>query len=236
MKFLSQIVVFFYLYLVVCGIEIQTITDANIDSTVGDGHGNWLLLFYLDTCPHCKDALSVLNSLSTNSELDSENFILENLQIGKIECSSNNWSCMRFNITRVPYIIALQNDKLFEYQSYATEQRLLNFLKEEKLAENSLNIPPILGYLSILSKVYEEAIRVLNEQMQTLVHTYVGLNFTWSTNHTIAMLILMLAMIIFIEYMIVFYFCGRKKNKTVQTKSNLPSDQVKVEEDKPKTE
>jgi hypothetical protein len=218
MKYLKSVLVILLLpvcFVVDC-LDIQSISDSTIDSTIGDGHGNWLLLFYLETCPHCKNAISVFNDLSQNPSLNNEES-LKSLQIGKIECSMNNWSCMRFNITRVPYIVALQNGKLFEYNFYAIEDKLISFLKEEKLVESGLPIPPILGYAGILSKILEESARVLNEQMQMIVDTYLGIDLTWGSYHTIMLLISILFLMLFIEYLIVFYCCYRKKKKTVNT-------------------
>jgi hypothetical protein len=234
MKYLKSGFVFIFLFLVVNGLEIQTITDATIDSTIGDGHGNWLLLFYLENCPHCKNALTVLNDLAQNPSLTNEDENTKGLQIGKIECSLNNWSCMRFNITRVPYIIALQNDKLFEYNFYAMEDKLISFLREEKLVESGLPIPPMLGYAGILSKILEESARVLNEQMQILVDTYLGIDLKWGSYHTILLLIAILFFMLFIEYLIVFYCCYRKKKKTankVENSSNNTENLAQNSED-----
>jgi hypothetical protein len=196
-----------------CKIEIKEINDSNIDSVLGDGTGsNWLLMFYLDSCPHCKNANDVFRKISYRTELEEEDAPVKNLQIGKVECNGNNWACLRFNVTRVPLIVMLQNDKMFELDTYVTEDKLYNFIVEDKLVSQGEKIPPILGWTGIVFRIFEESVSMMNSQIQEFLDTQLQLNIQWNTNYTILLLINVLLIILTIEYMIVS-FCFRKKVK-----------------------
>jgi hypothetical protein len=232
MKFLLSLTFLLACFIAVQSLDVLEISDGNIDSTVGDGKGStWLLLFYLETCPHCRSAKESFEKLSIKSGLtDEEN--LNNLQIGKIECSQNNWACLRFNITRVPTVYMLHDDKMFEFISYTTYEKLYKFLTEEKLIENGLPIPAQLGMVNILFKVFEESVRVLNEYINDFLHRNLNLNIDWNTNYTVGLLVFFLIFMIFIEYLIIFYCCGPAKKKH----SHVGAGEIKEEMDPTPTE
>jgi hypothetical protein len=211
-----------------CKLDVIDLTDSNIDSIVGDGTGsNWLLMFYLDSCPHCKNANNAFQQISRRSELEADDAQVKNLQIGRIECNANNWSCLRFNISRVPYIIMLQNDKLFELETYVTEEKLYKFIVEDKLVEKGLNIPPVLGWSGIIMRIFEESINMMNQQIQQLIDEKLGPNkLTWDTNYTIVLLASTLITVLVIEYLIVSLCFGKK-----QSNSNKKIDSTKTKLD-----
>jgi len=221
-------------------INIQNITDTNIDSTVGDGYGsNWLLVFYLSNCQYCKNALSVLDSISKRQDIDNEDFPLRNFKIGIIECNENNWSCMRFNISRVPYLVSLQNDKMFEFDYYVTEEKLLNFIGEEKSIESGKSIPSVLGYSGIIFKIFEEAVGLINERIQNFIDSYLQWDFKWQTIHTIFLLLSPLLILLGLEFVILTYCCYRKKKTIKQVnpeKLENTEDSLKDEAEKKKIE
>jgi hypothetical protein len=192
---------------------VLTILDSNINELVGDGFNcNWLIMFYLESCPHCKNAKLSIENLSKNKAVI-ENPALDDLKIGIVECNVNNWSCMRFDIKRVPQIIHLKDNKLFDFNAYVTEEKLLSFITEEKVIENAKEIPNQLGMLSVVKKVFEESVTVLNEQIKDLLANKFNIQMDWTTHHTIGVLIAFLILIIFIEYIIIFHCCEISKNK-----------------------
>lgn len=211
----------FFVFLFLCiplatssKIDIYDITDSNIGSILGDGKGsNWFLLFYLETCPYCKVAKESINTLAGRKELQGEDSIIEDLHIGKIECNNNQFACLRFNITRVPYIVMLYNDNMFEFNNYPSEDKLFDFLKEDKLSDSALPIPPSYGYLGIAMRIFEEAVKILNENIQDFIDKSLGWNIKWNSYFTIAILITSLISFLTVEYMIINFFFAKKKTK-----------------------
>jgi hypothetical protein len=212
-----------------CKLDVIDLTDSNIDSIVGDGTGkNWLLMFYLDSCPHCKNANEAFKQISRRSDFEGEDAPVKNLQIGRVECNANNWSCLRFNISRVPYIVMLQNDKLFELETYVTQDKLYNFIVEDKLVEKGQKIPPMLGWSGIVMRIFEESVSMMNQQIQEFIDEKLGPNkIKWDTNYTIILLATTLIAVLVLEYMIVSLCFGKKQNKKIEPiKTNVASQLI----------
>ena len=172
--------------------EIQEITDSNISSLVDDGKDkSWLLMFYLETCPYCKVAKESFEKLSKRKEAT-----LNSLNIGTIECSQNHWSCLRFNVTRVPYIVLINDELLFEFKSYVSEGSLAAFITGEKTVESGLPIPQQMGFAYYMSLILKESVNVMNEQIEDFIEKTLKLNIKWRPSYTIIFLIVSLVVII----------------------------------------
>jgi hypothetical protein len=210
-------------------VGVQEITDSNINSLVGDGTGQnvWLLMFYLDECPYCKVAKESFSKLARRDEIETDE-TLNKIKIGQIECSRNNWSCLRFNITRVPTIVQLKHDKLFGFNKYVTDDSLLRFLAEEKLLSDGMPIPEPMGMISMATRVLRGAVDVLNDHISEFISNNLKLNIQWTSSCTVALLALILFLIILSEYYLVKFFLGNKEVplKKVENKT----DEVKKEE------
>ena len=106
--------------------ELLELNDSNFDSTIQNGNNNrWLILFYLQTCYHCTRALDILNTTLELQEYENIN----NIKFASIEVSKNPKSSVRFNITKIPYIILVENKTMFELDSYVSEQKIFDFIQ-----------------------------------------------------------------------------------------------------------
>ena len=105
--------------------EVIELNDSNIDSIIKDGiYNRWLILCYLETCYHCERARQVLNDI-----LESGNYpIINNIKFAQIEVQKNIKSNIRFNISKVPYTILVENNTMYELELYPSEKNLLNFI------------------------------------------------------------------------------------------------------------
>lgn len=225
-------------------VKIEEITDSNINSVLGEGTGKdtWLLMFYLDTCPYCKMAKEAFSQLAIRDEIQSDE-TLKDIKIGQIECSSNNWSCLRFNITRVPTVVQLKHDKLFEYNKFATVDSLLGFIAEEKLINNGKPIPEQMGVLSITTRILREAVHVLNEQISDFVNDTLKLNIEWTPLYTVILLVFLLVVIILIEFILIQKCMAGQKvpvkkvlNQKVESKEQKKDEEKEEKKDEEKEE
>lgn len=101
------------------------LNDSNIDSIIKDGiYNRWFILCYLETCYHCQRARQVLDDI-----LESGNYpVINNIKFAQIEVQKNIKSNIRFNISKVPYIILVENNTMHELELYPSEKNLLNFI------------------------------------------------------------------------------------------------------------
>ena len=106
--------------------ELVELNDSNFDSTIQNGNNNrWLVLFYLQTCYHCTRAQDILNTTLELQEYENIN----NIKFASIEVSKNPKCSVRFNITKIPYIVLVENKTMLELDSYVTEQKIFDFIQ-----------------------------------------------------------------------------------------------------------
>jgi glutaredoxin len=189
-------------------ITIHNLNDNNFESHVNEASVDpWLLIFYLKSCPHCKSAKEAMAKMS-----EGEDFEKLNVSLGDIDCNVNIMTCMRFNITRVPYIVYTENNKIFEFETLPTEHSLLKFIKDEKTLENSKHLPPPFTYLSLVFKLLGDTVIIVNDYISNYVNKKLGYDFEWNTNFTIVVFIVAFALLIMLEYLFLSCCCTKKKN------------------------
>ena len=127
--------------------EIITLNDNNFNSLVKDGKDNrWLIIFFFESCYHCKRALQILNNILYKNQFNSIN----NIKFGKIDILINTKINFRFNITEVPFIALIENNSMIELDLYPNENNLLNFIElNYSKWKNRKNVPKnnILNYM-----------------------------------------------------------------------------------------
>ena len=106
--------------------EIIELNDSNFDLTIQKGNNNrWLIIFYLETCYHCYRARIVLNRILELKEYKNINKI----KFASVEVEKNSQCNDRFNVSQVPYIILVENGTMIEFDSYANEKNLIDFIE-----------------------------------------------------------------------------------------------------------
>jgi hypothetical protein len=106
------------------------LTNSNFDYLVQNGITNhWLLIFYTENCGFCKQIKSLINKMIDDGKIISE------IKFGKIDLSYNLGLQIRFNITKIPYIILVNNYSMYEVNFLPTEDSLNHFFESENLDE-----------------------------------------------------------------------------------------------------
>jgi hypothetical protein len=141
-------------------------------------------------------------------------------------------------VTRVPYIVLIKDDLLFEFKSYVTEETLATFVTGEKIVESGLPIPEQMGFVNFISIILKESVNVLNEQIEEFVQKNLNLNLKWKPSYTVILLILVLVFIIILEYYVVYFCCsiGSTPKKKVDNKTNSGQSVEKTEQTENKEE
>lgn len=196
--------------------EVRNLTDINFDLEVKNGIKNpWYVMFYLETCQVCKITKSDLDSLI--NEFEQEN----SLNAGVVECAKNIWTCLRFNITKVPTILYIDQNSMFEFTNNTpTKDSLYTFHKEEKLMENRLRIPHALGYVGLVGKIAGEAVVMFNSYLNGVIISH-GYDFNWTTIHSIFFFAILIIVLVVLEYYFITICCRNKnKNKSKYAKKH----------------
>jgi len=201
---------------------IRNLTDATFETMVKNGNPNpWLVVFHLKSCYYCRNALKNLKEYARNNAL-------EEIKLGKVDCDQNMFSCLRFNITKVPYIVIIQNNKMYELTKPATNADVFtNFINEERVFESGEEIPQSIGMLWFLYRNVEEAFLLFHSWISPIVKENVGDNINWTIYHSVGLIIGVLVFILILEIYILSYCFRSKKlprNKTEVTTTPKTSD------------
>ena len=123
------------------------------------------LVFYVNHCIYCSHALKVLTEkiVKNFEEKDKIKFGIINLDEQK-----NVWNGLRFNITRIPYVILIYKNKMYYYPREFEEDSVMKFITEEKNSEDALTIPPPTTFFDELKAVNKQ----INENIITFFEKY----------------------------------------------------------------
>ena len=210
---------------------LHNLTESTFDEEIqNENHTPWLIVFYMHTCPYCKTAIDAINKFTDKNK---DNDKQHQIKLGKVECDDNMFFCSRFNVTQVPYIVIIQNQKLYECsRTLINEQSISNFITEEKSIDRGKDIPRSIGVIWFLFKSIEDAVMHLDKYIGRLIKRYIDQNIEWTPFHTVGLLIGTLMIIVFIEILCLVYCCvDKNKNNKKETvnDNNQQNDANKIE-------
>ena len=180
------------------------------------------LVFYVKNCQYCTHALKVLkNQIAKNYDEEEE------ISFGSVDLDNqlNVWVGLRFNITRIPFIILVENNKMYHYENQFEESLVMKFISEEKNIEDGEDIPNPIGF----KQKFHIAVDELTERMQGVVDM-IGLKIKWNLSMTYAFLIIIFVSFVYIESKII----QRCKNLCNFGKNNGSGNKIKIKEKKEK--
>ena len=211
----------------------------------------WLLIFYADNCLFCDKIIDRLNTDKTLvKKIRQENKV--NIGLINLDLFENIWINIRLNITRVPYIILIDNDTeinfrphIYEYKTYFDEYQIINFINENKNIEDAIKIPDDFNNMN-------KILILLNYIVNNVTYYFenkLGNLLNWDKNLSIVLLVFLLIIIFYIIrlflssiFNLLFrIFCKKKQkqknNKITQikekeeddTNSNLSSEEINAE-------
>ena len=198
-------------------IEILEINDSNFDSIIQNGNKNrWLILFYLKTCHYCYNARRLLNKIIELKKYKEIN----NIKFASIETKKNTKTNIRFNITKVPYIILVENNTMLELDSYSNEKNLINFI--ETNFTNAINELKPFPAKNIFKYHYRLFINSLNYLVDAINDYLESKNINFELNLlTFVLSYIFICFALWISIIYIYFKCfNSKRNKINIKKSN----------------
>ena len=211
----------------------------------------WLLIFYANNCLFCDKIIDRLNTdKKLIKKIKQENEV--NIGLVNLDLFENIWINIRLNITRVPYIILIDNDTeinfrphIYEYKTYFDEYQIINFINENKNIEDAIKIPDDFNNMN-------KILILLNYIVNNITYYFenkLGNLLNWDKNLSIVLLVFLLIIIFYIIrlflssiFNLLFrIFCKKKQkqknNKITQIKEkeeddtdgNLSSEEINAE-------
>ena len=111
---------------------------------------------------------------------------------------SNVWLGVRFNITRIPFIILIENKKMYHFHNQFEESVVLKFIEDEKLIEDSMDIPENIGIANKANVIMRELTERIKTAMLLLFDKY-GIKIYWNNIMTYIFLVIILIIFIYLE-------------------------------------
>ena len=209
--------------------EVIELNDSNIDSIIKDGiYNRWLILCYLETCYHCKRARQVLNDI-----LESGNYpVINSIKFAEIEVQKNIKSNIRFNISKVPHIILVENNTTYELELYPSEKNLLNFIGTDfrNVTKDIMPFPHMnifKYYYAIFDNSVSEIVKKINDFLKTKNIFFEFNSFTFILSYVI---LCSAISIIFISAIMKCFSPNKNKIKKLQIKNEKDREKEKVKE------
>ena len=182
------------------------------------------LLFYANNCQYCTMALKILkNQIVKNFEDEDE------ISFGSINLDEqkNIWLGLRFNVTKIPYAVLIENKRMYLFNYNFDEKAVINFINEEKNIEDALDIPEEMTFFWKLKSAMDE----LNENIEKILEKF-GVNKTFGMKLAYILIILAIILFLYLENKLIDccrnYFC----NKRVNTNEIKNEDEINKNNDK----
>jgi thiol-disulfide isomerase/thioredoxin len=191
-----------------------------IESNKNDKNKILLIIFYANNCENCQEALNIISN-------DINEYKNNKIQFGKINCDlgENIWLNIRFNITRIPYIILIKGNNYYELNSNYDKYEIYRFINDKKDKIELLNIP---NKINLIKKI----LIIINlAHYNTNIYSKKYFNTKISINLMIFMIILFFIIFFWIIYYIVIFCCCNlcfykfwKKNKNKEIIEIIKND------------
>lgn len=187
---------------------ITELSDSDYENFIKSEVTKKFLIFYLDTCSHCKRAMNVLEQVRSDKNND-----LTDVNFGAINCNENKYSCMAFKIKHVPFMILIQENKYKEFKSYPVPEEIYKFIENGVEEEGSLFLPEPQTVFRMFFGIVNEITEGLTELIQESLNQN-GYDIKWQNSYTIILFIVGIVCLIIIEIIILNYCFSRVSKKT----------------------
>ena len=142
--------------------ELVDLNDSVFDSIIQNGNNNrWIILFYLDYCIHCARAKKILNQILKSKIYTNVN----NIKFGSVDIENNQKTKIRFNVSKVPNIILVENNNYIEYDLYVNEKNIVEFIRIN-FTNNTNGIKPFPKYniFKYFFALFENSLIIVTEE------------------------------------------------------------------------
>ena len=175
------------------------LTDSNFDSIIRNGTENrWLIIFYSETCAMCKQVKSIIDKIIEEKKYKSVN----NIKFGSVDIDYNLRLQTRFDITGIPVLILVENNKMLEISNFPYEQNIIKSIEVEdiNIDDQTRDFPVDLSFYEFIKNLIYNSLDQLKEEVNRYINKY-NINFEFS----VLSLLMFLVYACFIITAIFFY-------------------------------
>lgn len=236
MKNASFLLVFFFFSLFHQTLEIKQIMiyegdsfDTALQNSIKE-RKKLFVIFYINHCSYCAHSIKVLKEQVIKNYDDEDEIEFGSVNLDK---QSNVWLGVRFNITKIPFIILIENKRMYKFREQLFEEPIvLKFINDEKNFEDSFDIPESVDWGTKFMIVFNEFTQKIKEIMQSLLDKY-KINIQWNNTMTYILLAFAIMILLFLEYKLlgfIKYICKFDKFGDIKIDEN--GDEIKEDKNK----
>ena len=236
MKNASFLLVFFFFSLFHQTLEIKQIMiyegdsfDTALQNSIKE-RKKLFVIFYINHCSYCAHSIKVLKEQVIKNYDDEDEIEFGSVNLDK---QSNVWLGVRFNITKIPFIILIENKRMYKFREQLFEEPIvLKFINDEKNFEDSFDIPESVDWGTKFMIVFNEFTQKIKEIMQSLLDKY-KINIQWNNTLTYILLAFAIMILLFLEYKLlgfIKYICKFDKFGDIKIDEN--GDEIKEDKNK----
>jgi hypothetical protein len=203
------------------------LTDSNFDSIIGNGTENrWLVIFYSEACAMCKKVKSIIDKIIEEKKYKSVN----NIKFDSVDIDFNLRLQTRFDITGIPVLILVENNKMLEISNFPYEQNIIKSIEVEdiNIDDQTRDFPVDLSFYEFIKNLVYNSLDQLKEEVNRYINKY-NINFEFS----VLSLLMFLVYACFIITAIFFYIikkCFCKEPNNIDKKENNMESEKNINE------
>ena len=193
---------------------IKSLNHKNFDTIIKHNSSiNYIVLLTFRRCPKCNKIITTTENVE--KYYSSKNNT--NLKFAKLDCYANGWTCLRFDIFKIPLFIYISGD----YYSYFipnnfTEEELISFIENEN--KEYKNYPEKIGFFGVFMKVFH----VVSENIQKKI-------YYWNEACSWAVVLIVFLGFLYFEYSLYRACCDSHKYNNEPNKKDNNKTKVKKE-------
>ena len=212
--------------------HVYTLNDLTFDMVLQKGNNNkWLVILYSSTCGHCEHARREIRKILPNYRNDTS------IKFAEIEINYNKMTNVRFKIEGVPYIFLLQNNSMYEMNTYANQKNLKAFIETDfnKIPpEELIPFPPMVPIYEFGWMVIKNIFRGITEMVNEMLFDH-GYEFEFTPLTLLFTVVMGFGSICILEYLICLKFCPdenqKKQKKPVKKEKEIIEEEKEEEEE-----
>ncbi len=191
--------------------RITELNDDNFENLVNltQNHLVNAIIFQSEECSECKDAYKIFEKTFEKVNQNKYKFF-------KIDCIQNIYTCLRFNITRLPNILILENGFYYQDSNYLTDYSFLSFLNEEKNQERGKSIPNSYTYSEMFFNSLNDIFSMMNRFIRLQIFSLFGVKVQWDNYHTIMLILGIILLVTLVEFIILLCCLRKKVSKQIE--------------------
>ena len=211
--------------------HVYSLNDITFDMVLQKGNNNkWLVILYSATCGHCEHARREIRKILPNYRNDTS------IKFAEIEINNNRMTNVRFKIEGVPYIFLLQNNSMYEMNTYANQKNLKKFIETDFKSippEELIPFPPMVPIYEFGWMILKNIFRGITEGVNEILFDH-GYEFEFTPLTLIVTVVIGFGSVCILEYLICLRFCPdeaqKKQKKSVKKEKEILEEEKEEEE------